>query len=74
MPDKPKTEPRRSTTQSGSFPRPKFLDSEPRQEAPPPPSHPPEYFDGGATTGKMPVVTEGQDKSAERDNDRAAGV
>ena len=74
MPDKPKTQPRRSTSKSGMFPRPAFVENEQRQEAPPPPSHPPEYFDAGATTGKMPVVTEGEDSSAERDADRAAGV
>ncbi len=79
MPDKPKTEPKvTGKSKSGMFPRPSFAEpdirrDELRHEAPPPPQYPPEYFDAGATTGAMPVITEGDDDSAERDNDRVSG-
>jgi hypothetical protein len=33
----------------------------------------PELHDEGSTTGVLPVITEGEDRSAERDNDVAAG-
>lgn len=72
MHDKAKTESKHGKSKSGMFPRPAFTEGEARREPPPPPpKHLPGKFDGGATTGSMPVVTEGEDHSAERDNDRA---
>jgi len=40
---------------------------------PPRPTTLPEMRDIGATTGIMPVITEGEDISAERDDDSADG-
>ncbi|MFW5691564.1 MAG: hypothetical protein ACOCXZ_03590 [Chloroflexota bacterium] len=72
MADKPKTK-SRAATKSGIFPRPIF-EPEARREAPPAPDEPPEFHaETGATTGIMPVVTEGEDSSAERDDDTVTG-
>lgn len=67
MADKPKTT-EKVTTKSGVLPRP-ILEPEARKE-PPRPTTLPQYRDEGATTGAMPTVTEGEDPSAERDEDR----
>jgi hypothetical protein len=73
MQNKPKTDSgRRSTTKSGVFKRP-VIEPEIRKEAPPP-EHLPGASDTGATTGMMPVVTEGEDGTAERDDDTARGA
>lgn len=76
-PDKP------DMTQTGVFPRPDFGDEpapETPRETPPRPLAPPEYAvfmekeAGAATTGMMPVVTEGEDASADRDDDQVTRV
>jgi len=60
-----------SVTESGLIPLPNF-EPETTKE-PPRPTTLPELRDQGATTGMMPVITEGEDLSAERDDDSADG-
>ncbi|GAB4527425.1 MAG: hypothetical protein OHK0046_45230 [Anaerolineae bacterium] len=66
MADK-KTNTKDVTTQSGILPRPS-LEPKILYETPPPTSLP-EMRDEGATTGAMPIVLEGEDRSAQRDDD-----
>lgn len=73
MPDQPHTR-RPSISQSGIIPKP-VLEPELRVEAADKarPVNLPEQRDlSGATTGTFPIVTEGLDATAERDDDRAA--
>jgi len=71
MSDKPKAPKQVSITESGLIPR---SDLEPNtNKEPPRPTTLPEFRDIGATTGIMPVITEGDDNSAERDDDSADG-
>lgn len=62
---------RRDPTKSGIMPRP-VLEPEDRREPPPPPSVAEiDDQDKTTTTGKLPIVTEGEDRSAEREHDPA---
>ena len=71
MSDKPRTTPS-SISESGIMPRP-VTEPDRRREGP----HRPQWADQRdkekGTTGTVPVVTEGEDKSAERDEDDAGG-
>lgn len=73
--EKPKTQPKHSATKSGIFPRPNFaVEPEAKRDPPPPPNRAPEpRTDHGATTGMMPIITEGEDKGAQRDDDVVNG-
>jgi hypothetical protein len=68
MIDKPRTRPQ-AISKSGLLLR-SVLEPESRQDVSPP-SKLPEQPDDGATTGIMPVVSEGEDRSAQRDSDSA---
>lgn len=59
-----------ASSQSGVLPRP-VLEPEDRHESPPP--SPTARQDTGAFNSSAPVVTEGQDRSAERDQDSDKG-
>lgn len=67
MPEK-KSKTKEHASKSGIIKRP-ILEPKVLYEPPPPPSTLPEMRDEGATTGAMPVVSEGEDDSAERDDD-----
>ena len=71
MSDKPKAPKKSSITESGMIPRINLEPNAPKE--PPRPTTLPEMRDIGATTGIMPVITEGEDISAERDDDSADG-
>jgi len=61
-------------TKSGVFPRAVIEPPAQREAPPPPPSHLPESKGEGATTGRIRIVmTEGEDESADRDEDAATG-
>ncbi len=66
MPDKSTTQ-NESVSKSGVLRRPNF-EPETHHEKPRPTTLP-EFRDEGSTTGLMPVITEGEDNSAERDDD-----
>lgn len=70
MSDKPRPR-HQSKSKSGLMPRPVL---EPEDNAEPPrPTTLPEYPEGEATTGAMPVVSEDDDSPTERDEDAVAG-
>ncbi len=71
MSDKPSVRPGRDPSKSGIMPRP-VLEPEDRRE-PPLPQNVPEIDDQDktTTTGRLPIVTEGEDHSAEREHDPA---
>jgi hypothetical protein len=68
MVDKLRTRPQ-ALTKSGLLLR-SILEPESRQDVSPP-SRLPEQPNDGATTGIMPVISEGEDRSAQRDSDSA---
>ncbi|GAB4335670.1 MAG: hypothetical protein Kow00117_18630 [Phototrophicales bacterium] len=68
MPDKTKSSP---TSKTGTFKRPNLEPEAARDERNRPLTLPEYPRDPNATTGVIPVVTEGEDTSAERDNDKA---
>lgn len=68
MLDKPHTS-EQAVSKSGMLPRPIVLDQKLMRETPPPTSMN-EVRDEGATTGIMTIVVEGEDDSAERDDDK----
>jgi hypothetical protein len=73
MSDNLSTDEEIDVTKSGVFPR-AVIEPPARREAPPPPNHLPESKGEGATTGRIRIaMTEGEDKSADRDEDAAAG-
>lgn len=61
-----------ASSKSGVIPRP-VVEPETRREAPPPETLPEADENASATTGVLPVVSEGEDQSAERDDDNASG-
>lgn len=71
MTDETKAQKKKAVTQSGIMPRPVFVPQN-RQETSRPTTLP-ELRDEGATTGVLPVVTEGEDSSAQRDEDSSTG-
>jgi hypothetical protein len=71
MSDKSKTQEHAAFSKTGVIRR---SNVEPAtQRDPERPTTLPEMHDKGSTTGVLPVVTEGEDRSAERDNDAASG-
>jgi hypothetical protein len=73
MPD-PKRDIEQALSKSGVIPRAKIEPEHDRERPPERPTTLPEHpEETGATTGIMPVVAEGKDTSAERDDDKASG-
>lgn len=71
MADKPSVRSRRDPSKSGIMPRP-VLEPENRREPPMPQSAAEiDDQDKTTTTGRLPIVTEGEDRSAEREHDPA---
>lgn len=68
MPDKTTSS---STSKTGTFKQPKFEPEAARDERDRPLTLPEYPTDPNSTTGAIPVVSEGEDTSAERDNDKA---
>jgi len=60
---------KQAVSKSGLMPRPVF-DAEPNLLRERVPEQPEKHVDTGATTGIMPIVTEGEDCTASRDDDR----
>jgi len=70
MPERTRTT-QNATTQSGVLPRP-VLEPHDQHESPPP-SPASRQNNAGAVNSSAPVVTEGQDRSAQRDHDSDKG-
>lgn len=68
MPDKTTSSP---TSKTGTYKHMKVEPEAPRQELDRPLTLPEYPRDHSSTTGAIPIVTEGEDTSAERDNDKA---
>lgn len=71
MSERTRTTSQPDTSQSGVLPRP-VLEPEVRQESPPP-SPATRQDSAGALNSGTPVITEGRDGSAQRDQDSAKG-
>lgn len=64
---------RQAQSKSGIIPRPNFEPFIIRESKRPKVSDEQVNQDEGSTTGVIPIVTEGEDRSAERDSDAVAG-
>lgn len=67
MLDNPKTT-EQALSKSGVLPRPILVDQKLLRETPPPIAS--DLRDDGATTGIIQIIVEGEDKSAQRDDDK----
>ncbi len=72
MADKPNTK-NKPITESGTFKLPEELQPKTRREPPKPTSLPEYVEEHGATTGINPIIPEGEDTSADLDDDPATG-
>lgn len=74
MPNKQEIQREQAVTKSGLIPRQQVMDLIASREAPPPSPlpHAREVLDNHAITGSLPVVAEGEDLSAHRDDDQGS--